>query len=134
MDRERATSLLSGLVGIGSLSGEEREASTWLVEQARRAGYDRAFVDGAGNAVAELGDERAAVVWLEDQNKVKKGLPVRDYKLSPRFGDLTFLRTAASVTLDALGLSTIARQVEQGGMDRLGLDGMLAIWEPGAAN
>jgi protease IV len=59
---------------------------------------------------------------------------VRDYKLSPRFGDLTFLRTAAAVTLDALGLSGIARQIEQTGLaqavDRLGLDGMLALWHP----
>jgi protease-4 len=61
-------------------------------------------------------------------------LPVRDYKLSPRFGDLTFLRTAASITLDAMGLSAVARQFEQAGVgqavDRLGLDGMLALWQP----
>ena len=60
---------------------------------------------------------------------------MRDYKLSPRFGDLTFLRTAASITLDALGLSAIARQIEQAGVaqavDRFGLDGMLALWQPG---
>ena len=65
-------------------------------------------------------------------------LPVRDYKLAPRFGDLTFLRTAAFITLDALGLSAIARQVEQAGVaqavDRLGLDGMLALWHPAGAN
>ncbi len=88
--------------------------------------------------VDQLGDEKTAVAWLEEQKNVKKGLPVRDYKLSPRFGDLTFLRTAASVTLDALGFSAIARQVEQGGMaqavDRLGLDGMLALWQPAVAN
>jgi protease-4 len=54
--------------------------------------------------------------------------------LTPRFGDLTFLRTAAFVTFDALGLSGIARQLEQAGVvraaDRLGLDGMLALWQP----
>jgi len=69
---------------------------------------------------------------------VKSGLPVRDYKLNPRFGDLTFLRTAASMTLDALGLGAIARRIEQGGMvqavDRLGLDGMLALWTPAGTN
>jgi protease-4 len=63
---------------------------------------------------------------------------VRDYKLAPRFGDLTFLRTAASITLDALGLSSIARQIEQGGVaqavDQLSLDGMLALWRPAAPN
>jgi protease-4 len=85
-----------------------------------------------------LGDEKAAVAWLEANKNVKKGLTVRDYKLHPRFGDLTFLRTAASVTLDAIGLSTIARRVEQSGVgqavDRLSMDGMLALWQPAASN
>ena len=46
--------------------------------------------------VDQLGDEKAAVAWLVAEKKVKSDLPVRDYKLTPRFGDLTFLRTAAS--------------------------------------
>ena len=57
---------------------------------------------------------------------------------TPRLGDLTFLRTAASIKLDALGLSAVARQVEQAGLaravDRLSLDGMLALWQPAAGN
>ena len=88
--------------------------------------------------IDQLGDEKTAIAWLVSAKNVKPDLPVRDFKLSPRFGDMTFLRTAASVTLDALGLSTIARQVEQAGVvravDRLGLDGMLALWEPAVSN
>jgi protease-4 len=88
--------------------------------------------------VDELGDEKTAVAWLVAQKGVKNDLPVRDYKLRPRFGDLTFLRTAASITLNALGLGSIARQVEQAGVvqaaDRLGLDGMLALWQPPGNN
>jgi protease-4 len=88
--------------------------------------------------IDQLGDEKTGVAWLVAQKGVKADLPVRDYKLSPRFGDLTFLRTAAAVTFDALGLSAIARQIEQTGMaqaaDRLGLEGMLALWHPAAAN
>jgi len=88
--------------------------------------------------IDQLGDEKTAVAWLVAQKGVKKDLPVRDFQLSPRFGDLTFLRTAASITLDALGLSAIARQVEQAGVaqaiDRLGLDGMLALWQPAGTN
>jgi protease IV len=88
--------------------------------------------------VDQLGDEKAAVAWLVAEKKIKSDLPVRDYKLNPRFGDLTFLRTAASITLDALGLGSIARQVEQAGVvqavDRLGLDGMLALWQPAGSN
>jgi protease-4 len=88
--------------------------------------------------IDQLGDEKAAVAWLVAQKGVKADLPVRDYKMTPRFGDLTFLRTAASITLDALGFSTIARQIEQAGVaqavDRLGLDGMLALWQPAGSN
>jgi protease IV len=88
--------------------------------------------------VDQLGDEKAAIAWLVAQKGVKANLPVRDYKLAPRFGDLTFLRTAAAVTLDALGLGAIARQIEQTNIgqavDRLGLEGMLALWHPVAAN
>jgi protease-4 len=88
--------------------------------------------------VDELGDEKTAVAWLVEQKNVKKGLPVRDYKLRPRFGDLTFLKAAASVVLDSLGLSAVARHLDQIGMtqavDRLSLDGMLALWHPAGTN
>jgi protease IV len=88
--------------------------------------------------IDQLGDEKTAIAWLVSQKGVKADLPVRDYKLSPRFGDLTFLRSAAAVALDALGLGAIARQIEQSGMaqavDRFGLDGMLALWHPVGAN
>ena len=88
--------------------------------------------------IDQLGDEKTAIAWLVAKKGVKADLPVRDYKLAPRFGDLTFLRTAAAITLDALGLGGVARQIEQTGMtqaaDRLGLDGMLALWHPPGAN
>jgi protease-4 len=96
-----------------------------------RQAVDLKLIDG-------LGDEKAAVAWLVSERKIKSDLPVRDFKLNPRFGDLTFLRTAASVTLDALGLSSIARQVERTGVaqavDRFGLEGMLALWSPAGPN
>jgi protease-4 len=88
--------------------------------------------------IDQLGDESTAIAWLVEQKHVKKGLPVRDYHLQPRFGDLTFLRTAASITLDALGLRGIAHQIEQAGVtqavSRLNLDGMLSLWEPAGTN
>jgi len=88
--------------------------------------------------IDQLGDEKTAIAWLVAEKKVKSDLPVRDFKLNPRFGDMTFLRTAASITLDALGLSSIARQIEQAGVigavDQLALDGMLALWRPAASN
>src|SRR5436853_2489284 len=76
--------------------------------------------------VDAIGDEKTAIEWLVTQKNVKKDLPVRDYKLEPRFSDLPFLRAAASITLDAVGLSTIARTIEQAGVaqavDRLSMD------------
>jgi protease IV len=96
-----------------------------------RQAVDLKLIDG-------LGDEKSAIAWLVAEKKIKSDLPVRDYKLNPRFGDLTFLRTAAAVTLDALGLNAIARQVERAGVvqavDRLGLEGMLALWSPAGPN
>ena len=88
--------------------------------------------------IDQLGDEKTAVAWLVAQKKVGADTPVRDFKLTPRFGDMTFLRATASVALDAIGLGGLARQVEQSGVaqavDRLGLDGMLALWHPSPAN
>src|ERR1700744_210902 len=65
--------------------------------------------------VDQLGDEKNAVAWLTAQKNVSKGLPVRDYNLGPRFGGLSIFRTAASVTLNALGLASIAHQIESAG-------------------
>jgi protease-4 len=88
--------------------------------------------------IDQLGDEKTAVTWLVENKGVPKDLPVRDFKLTPRFGDLTFLKTAASITLDALGLGGIARQIEHTGVtqavDRMSLDGMLALWLPAGTN
>jgi protease IV len=84
--------------------------------------------------IDQLGDEKTAVAWLVSEKKIKSGLPVRDFKLTPRFSDLTFLRTAASIAFDALGLGGIARQIEQASVDQFGLDGMLALWRPAVPN
>lgn len=74
-----AVDLLTELVRIPSLSGEEQEASAWLVEQMRRLGYDRAYVDAAGNAVGEMGEIAAphVVVLLGHIDTVPGAIPVR---------------------------------------------------------
>ncbi|RTL53872.1 MAG: signal peptide peptidase SppA [Bradyrhizobiaceae bacterium] len=88
--------------------------------------------------IDELGDEKTAVAWLVSEKKIGSALPVRDFRLTPRFGDMTFLRTAASVAFDALGLTSVARRLEQTGVvaaaDRLDLDGLLAVWQPSPQN
>jgi LysW-gamma-L-lysine carboxypeptidase len=79
MDRASAIELVRGLVAIPSTSRNESAASAWLVEQMRSAGYDRAFVDEAGNAVGELGDANAArtIVLLGHIDTVPGNIPVR---------------------------------------------------------
>ena len=79
MDREAATDLVRGLVEIPSLSRQESVATAWLAAQMRGSGFDRAFVDDAGNAVGELGDPKAArtIVLLGHIDTVPGNIPVR---------------------------------------------------------
>ncbi|MCS6827751.1 MAG: M20/M25/M40 family metallo-hydrolase [Caldilinea sp.] len=79
MDRAAAIELLRGLVAIPSLSHQEAEASAWLVTQMAASGFERAFVDAAGNAVGELGpvDATQTVVLLGHIDTVPGNVPVR---------------------------------------------------------
>ena len=79
MNREQAIELLRGLVAIPSLSHQEAKASAWLAQQMAVLGYDRAFVDGAGNAVGEMGPVDAAqtFVLLGHIDTVPGNIPVR---------------------------------------------------------
>src|SRR4051794_9256497 len=110
-------------------------------EAIARVADGRVFTGRQGVAlklVDELGDERTAVAWLAKEKNIDPKTPVRDYRLRDRFGDLPFLHTAAIVTLDALGLGSVARHLEEWGavqaMERLNLDGLLALWHPSGAN
>src|SRR5688572_5494118 len=79
MDRAAAVDLVRGLVAIPSLSRHEAEAAHWLAEQMRSHGFDRAFVDDAGNAVGELGEASAprTIVLLGHIDTVPGNIPVR---------------------------------------------------------
>jgi protease IV len=88
--------------------------------------------------IDEIGNEKTAVAWLAKEKKVDPNSPVRDYRLKPRIGDLPFLHVAAAATLEAIGLTGMARQLEQSGIlmtvERLNLDGLLALWHPVTGN
>jgi protease-4 len=88
--------------------------------------------------VDELGDEQTAIAWLAKEKNVNPKTPVRDFQLRDRFSDLPFLHTAAIAALDAMGLRSFARQIEDWGtvraIDRLNLDGLLALWHPSGAD
>ncbi|HAJ38538.1 MAG TPA: hypothetical protein DCL15_22960 [Chloroflexi bacterium] len=79
MERTQAIELLRGLVAIPSLSQQEAAASAWLVQQMTALGYDRAFVDAAGNAVGEIGamDAAQTIVLLGHIDTVPGNIPVR---------------------------------------------------------
>ncbi|MGA8387222.1 MAG: signal peptide peptidase SppA [Pseudolabrys sp.] len=84
-----------------------------------------------------LGNEKTALAWLEKEKKVPANTPVRDYSLQPRFGELSFLHVAAW-TFEVVGLRAIAHRIEEWGavqaVERLNLDGLLALWHPPSTN
>ena len=86
-----------------------------------------------------LGDEQAAIDWLAKEKNIDAKTPVRDYPLSPRFGDLPFLRVAAARHCSTLvGLNGLAERFKEWGaiqaVERLNLDGLLALWHPPSSN
>jgi protease-4 len=85
----------------------------------------------------EIGNEKTALAWLEKEKKVPASTLVRDYSLEPRFGEFSFLHVAAW-TFQAVGLSAVAQRLEEWGaaqaVERLNLDGLLALWHPPSAN
>jgi protease-4 len=83
--------------------------------------------------VDAIGNEKTAREWLAAEKKVSADLPTRDVDLSPRFSEFSFLHLAA-LGFDAIGLSTLSLQIEELGgaaaIQRLNLDGLLALWHP----
>ena len=84
-----------------------------------------------------LGNEKTALAWLESAKKIPADTPVRDYSLEPRFSDLSFLHVAAWM-FEAVGLKAVAHRFEEWSavqtVERLNLDGLLALWHPPASN
>jgi protease-4 len=78
------------------------------------------------------------VAWLVRERKVDSGLRVRDWDLRSRFRDLPFLHVAAIRVLDAAGLTSLAERLGSAGalqtIEKLNLDGLLALWHPSVGN
>ena len=87
--------------------------------------------------VDQIGNEKTALTWLAREKSVPADTPVRDYSLQPRFGELSFLHVAA-FAFQAMGLSAAAQRLEDWGavqaVERLNLDGLLALWHPPSSN
>jgi protease-4 len=88
--------------------------------------------------VDEIGNEKTAIDWLAKEKGVDADSTVRDYRLRSHFNDLSFLHLGAAAVLDAVGLHSLARQMAETGsltaLDRLDLDGLLALWHPPTSN
>ena len=92
-------------------------------------------------AVVALVGGAAAIGWLIQA--LCRGRPVGALIEAFLIGILVaqrglFLHVAAVGMLDAVGLTSIARRIEQSGLlgsvDRLNLDGLLALWHPASTN
>lgn len=87
--------------------------------------------------VDSLGNEKTALAWLAKEKNVPANTPLRDVSLEPRFGELSFLHVAA-LTFQAMGLSALAQRIEEWGtvqaVEKLNLDGLLALWHPPSSN
>jgi len=125
-----------------------KDSYAWFREMVRdRRGIDGVDLDRVADGrvftgrqavglklVDALGGEPAAIAWLAKAKDIDPDTPVRDYRLDPRFSDLPFLHVAAISLLDAAGLTSFARRLEDWGtiqaIERLNLDGLLALWHP----
>ncbi|HBY26552.1 MAG TPA: signal peptide peptidase SppA, partial [Bradyrhizobium sp.] len=121
MEEIKSSPLKAAPNGMEPTSPEARAAIEGLVKDSyawfrglvkERRGMDDALLEKVADGrvftgrqavdlklIDQLGDEKTAIAWLVAEKKVKSDLPVRNYTLNPRFSDLTFLRTAASMTL-----------------------------------
>jgi protease-4 len=88
--------------------------------------------------IDQLGNEQTAIAWLAKEKGIDPSTPVRNYNLRSRLSDLSFLHLTAVALLDAVGLDGFARSLEQSGafaaVERLNLDGLLALWHPSPVN
>jgi len=88
--------------------------------------------------IDELGDEKTAVAWLAKERGIDAKTPVRDYRLKDRLSDLSFLHLSAAALLESVGLKALADRFAVAGtvqaLEKLNLDGLLALWHPSATN
>ncbi|HKD31278.1 MAG TPA: signal peptide peptidase SppA [Xanthobacteraceae bacterium] len=88
--------------------------------------------------VDEIGREQEAIDWLAKSSGIDPKTPVRDWRLHPRFGQLSFLHLGVAKALDLMGLDSLAREFEIAdalqAAEKLNLDGLLMLWHPSVGN
>jgi protease-4 len=140
--------------GVRPTSPEARAALQQVVDETHqwfrrlvkeRRGFSDAQVDevatgrifgGEGSLrlklVDQLGSERDAIAWLEREKGVAKDLPVRDWR--PRNESNLSFWSVAATGADLFGLEILAERLRAvaTGTAAAQLDGLLAVWHPGA--
>jgi protease-4 len=88
--------------------------------------------------VDEIGREQDAINWLAKESNIDPTTPVRDWRLHPRFSQLSLFHLGVTKMLDTMGLSVLAREFDAAGAlqaaEKLNLDGLLMLWQPSAGN
>jgi protease-4 len=86
----------------------------------------------------EIGREQEAIDYLAKSGNIDPKTPVRDWRLHPRFSQLSFLHLGVAKMLDILGLGSLAGEFEIAAAlraaEKLNLDGLLMLWHPSASN
>jgi protease IV len=86
----------------------------------------------------EIGREQEAIDWLAKSSSIDPATPVRDWRLHPRFSQLSLLHLGMSAVLDGLGLGSLVHRPEIDGAlqaaQKLNLDGLLMLWHPSAGH
>jgi protease IV len=86
----------------------------------------------------EIGREQEAIDWLAKTDNIDPKTPVRDWRLHPRFSQLSFIHLGVTKMLDFLGLGSLTPEFELTGAlraaEKLNLDGLLMLWHPSAGN
>ena len=85
--------------------------------------------------IDELGNERAAIAWLEREKGIAKDLPIRDWKKPRHLENLGLLGSAASLA-EMSGFNDIAGWLRRGALmqENHVLDGLLSVWQGGVVN
>lgn len=88
-----------------------------------RQGLDLKLIDA-------LGGEREAIAWLEQEKKIGRDLPVRDWKKDRSFERLGILGASAGL-FQMLGLDSLALPLRRLGAmsDARLLDGLVSVWQ-----
>ena len=89
--------------------------------------------------IDELGDEQTAIAWLAKEKNIDAKTPVRDYPLQPAVRRPAVPARRRGRRCSTRSVSTACASASRSGarsqaVERLNLDGLLALWHPPSTN